>query len=304
MYICNKCNKSFPTPSKLNIHNNRKTPCNIPKQILECKCCNIKFKCSYDQTRHEKTKKHKFNIENNTFNAESIHIGDNINIQNIINLTLNTNTFSNSNVEVVANQSIELVYGIFDDIINNKNIRDYNRTLQLFQEAVIFILDTLHFNISKYENHNLKILLMFPKIDNLIYEYLILEINKDTNELVWNSINYKQLIEEILNLLTNINNKHIEKHKNIKSEKNIIFDRFINFLKINLIEDTHNQDLLKPEIEKMLSNLYIKFNKNQKKQERKVEINILDKIQEYRNYRNNECILSNGYIPNIINSQI
>jgi len=54
----------------------------------------------------------------------------------------------------------------------------------------------------------------------------------------------------------------------------------------------------------MLSELYIKFNKNQKKQERKVEINILDKIQEYREYRNNECILSNGYIPNIINSQI
>jgi hypothetical protein len=304
MYICNKCHKSFPTPSKLNIHNNRKTPCNISKQTLECKCCNIKFKCSYDQTRHEKTKKHKFNIENNTFNAESIHIGDNINIQNIINLTLNTNTFSNSNVELVANQSIELVYGIFDDIINNKNIMDCNRTLQLFKEAVIFILDTLHFNISKYENQNLKILLMFPKIDNLIYEYLILEINKNTNELVWNSINYKQLIEEILNLLTNINNKHIEKHKNIKSDKNIMFDKFINFLKINLIEDTNNKDLLKPEIEKMLSELYIKFNKNQKKQDRTVEINILDKIQEYRNYRNQECILSNGYTPSIINSQI
>ena len=50
---------------------------------------------------------------------------------------------------------------------------------------------------------NLKILLMFPKIDKLIYEYLILEINKDTNELVWNSINYEQLLDEIFILLNN-----------------------------------------------------------------------------------------------------
>ena len=304
MYICNKCNKSFPTPSKLNIHNNRKTPCNISKQNLECKFCNIKFKCLYDQTRHDKTKKHKFNIENNTFNAESIHIGDNINIQNIINLTLNTKTFANSNVGLVSKLSIEIVYGIFDNLINNKHYNDYNRTLELFKDAVILILDTLHFNISNTENHNLKILLMFPKIDKLIYEYLILEINKDTNELVWNSIKYEQLLDEIFILLNNINAKNIEKHNNTANEKNVIFNKFIDFLKENLINNEENKVALKPEIELMLNNLYIQFNKNQQKGEREIKIDILEKINEYKEYRNAECRLSNGHSPNIINSQV
>lgn len=303
MFTCLKCNKEFTYESKLKAHNNRKTPCNTEKINLECNICNLKFNRLYNKKKHEQTKKHKYNFENNIFNATSIHIGDNINIQNIINLTLNTNTFSNSSVELVSNLSIEIVNGIFDDTINKKYISDFDKTLKLFEDAVIFILDTLHFNISKNENHNLKILLMFPKIDNLIYEYLILEINKDTNELVWNSITYLQLIEEILNLLHNINIKYIKKHNNIENNKNKTFIKFINFLKLNLI-DSNNKDLLKPKIEKMLGDLYIKFNKNQKKNDRKVEINILDKVNEYRNYRNEECILSNGYIPNIINSQI
>ena len=304
MYDCIKCKKTFPTPSKLEAHKNRKNPCDKSKKKYKCDYCAINFKCNAEYLRHEKTNKHKYKIENSTFNAESVHIGDNFNIQNIINLTLNTKTFANSNVGLVSNLSIEIVYGIYENIINNKYYSNYNRTLQLFKDAVILILDTLHFNISNTENHNLKILLMFPKIDKLIYEYLILEINKDTNELVWNSINYDQLLDEIFNLLDNINAKNIEKHNNQISEKNLTFNKFIEFLKQNLINDEENKIALKPEIESLLNNLYIQFNKNQKKDDREIEIDIKDKINEYKNYRNGECRLSNGHSPNIVNSQI
>ena len=145
---------------------------------------------------------------------------------------------------------------------------------------------------------------MFPKIDKLIYEYLILEINKDTNELVWNSINYEQLLDEIFILLNNINAKNIEKHNNTANEKNLTFNKFIDFLKENLINNEENRVALKPAIELMLNNLYIQFNKNQQKGEREIKIDILEKINEYKEYRNAECRLSNGHSPNILNSQV
>ena len=307
MFTCSKCNKEFKYESDFNRHNNRKTPCTNSNNKLECELCKIKFKCKTEETRHSKTKKHIFNVHNSTLTADSIQIGNHNsinNIQNIINLTLNTKTFANSNVGLVSNLSIEIVYGIFDNLINNKHYSDYNRTLELFKDAVILILDTLHFNISNTENHNLKILLMFPKIDKLIYEYLILEINKDTNELVWNSINYEQLLDEIFILLNNINAKNIEKHNNTANEKNLTFNKFIDFLKENLINNEENRVALKPAIELMLNNLYIQFNKNQQKGEREIKIDILDKINEYKEYRNAECRLSNGHSPNILNSQV
>ena len=307
MYECIKCKKKFKYESKLNEHKNRKIPCDASKKEYKCDVCKVQFKCPYDKNKHEQTNKHKFNIYNSTLTADSIQIGNHNsinNIQNIINLTLNTKTFANSNVGLVSNLSIEIVYGIFDNLINNKYYSDYNRTLELFKDAVILILDTLHFNISNTENHNLKILLMFPKIDKLIYEYLILEINKDTNELVWNSINYEQLLDEIFILLNNINAKNIEKHNNTANEKNLTFNKFIDFLKENLINNEENRVALKPAIELMLNNLYIQFNKNQQKGEREIKIDILEKINEYKEYRNAECRLSNGHSPNILNSQV
>ena len=303
MFKCVKCNKEFKYESDLNRHKNRKTPCN-KKEELKCNYCNVSFTCPYNKSIHEKTKKHINNY--NTYingNQNNTQVGDN-NIQNIIQLTLNTNTFINTNVLLVSNLSVELIYGIYNEIIDNKNLLTYNKAVTLFKEAVIFILDTLHFNLSNTENHNLKILLMFPKIDKLVYEYLILEIHKETNDLVWNSINYDQLLQEIFNLLSNINLKNIEKHNDTVRDKNIVFNNCIDFLKNNLLDDEENKLLAKPEIEQLLNDLYIKFNKNQKKSEREVELNIFDKIKEYKQYREDECRLSNGYTPEIINSNI
>lgn len=302
MYNCIKCNKEFKFESELLRHKNRKTNCDKNKEELKCKICNVNFVRPSHKKNHEKTKKHIYNVSINGDN--NINVIGNNNLNKIINLTLNTNTFSNSNVGLVANLSIEIVYGIFDNIINNKNSDTLNNTIILFNDAIIPILDTLHFNISNSENHNLKILLMFPKIDKMVYEYLILEINKETNELVWNSIDYFQLLEEIFNLLHNINSKNIERHNNIKNEKNNKFDEFINYLKFNLLINEENKTILKPKIESVLNDLYIQFNKNQNKPDREIKLNILEKINEYKNYRNNECRLSNGHTPQIINSQI
>ena len=307
MYECKKCNKRFNYESDYNRHNNRKTNCKKEKNDFNCGMCNSDFKYESEFLRHEKTKKHIINYNKNVINGDingnQNHVGD-INIQNIIQLTLNTNTFNNSNIGLVSNLSIELVYGIYDNIINNKYMATHTKALSLFKEAVIFILDTLHFNISNTENHNLKILLMFPKIDKLVYEYLILEIEQESSDLVWNSINYEQLLDEIFNLLININAKNIEKHNNEIREQNLVFVKFIDYLKNNLLTNEENKNEAKSEIESLLSELYIKFNKNQKKEERQVKLNILDKINEYKNYRTNECRLSNGYIPNVINSEV
>ena len=43
MFKCIKCNKEFEFESEYNRHKNRKTPCNQPKEELECKSCNLKF---------------------------------------------------------------------------------------------------------------------------------------------------------------------------------------------------------------------------------------------------------------------
>jgi len=126
MYICNKCNKSFPTPSKLNIHNNRKTPCNISKQTLECKCCNIKFKCSYDQTRHEKTKKHKLNIKNHDHIINNQD--ENLNIENI-NLTekLNKLLLENNLLKSNINKNLEQYEQIY--IIHERTFVELNANI-------------------------------------------------------------------------------------------------------------------------------------------------------------------------------
>ena len=196
----------------------------------------------------------------------------------------------------------DIILTIYEKIINN-NIDSINKVLQIFKKGVIPVLDNLHFNISNSENHNLKILLMFHKINKLINEYLILEINKETNELVWNSISYTQLLEEIINLLININDIIIKKYKT-ETEDNKNFIKCIEFLKSNLIDNAELKEELKPEIENMLSDLYIQFNKSQNKNEREIKPELLDKINEYKNYRNRECRLSNGNNPIILNSQL
>jgi len=291
-FKCLICNKDFKFESKLKEHKNRKTTCKKEKIDLQCSSCNVKFNCLAEKVRHEKTNKH---IKNITINGNNNHIGDNItnnNYNNIINLTLNVNAFKNTDTTCFGEGYINILSDSIYPKIIDKNISNVEKTNILFDE-VIYILEKLHFNISFEENHNLKILLIFPGIKKTVFEYLILEINAETKEMHWNALTYEELIINILDNLLVLNNR-------CETDN---FINFINFLKKHLIDIPEDAEILNPLITKKLSEMYINFNKKQKKPERDIKSEFNDKIREYLNYRNEECKLSNGYNPEIINSE-
>jgi len=291
MYTCNKCSKTFPTPSKLQIHQQRKTPCDKEKSHLKCDLCNVNFKCNAEQQRHEKTKKHitNYNIHiNGDYN--NVQNGDN-NIQNIIHLTLNTNSFVNTDISYIGRGIINDIGNIYLDTLDNKYLNDNDKTLLLFNE-VINILEKLHFNIGIEENHNLKILLVFPALKKSVYENLILEIDQNTKKITWKSVDYNTILTNILDHLLILNQRF--KNKN--------YIEFVKFLHIQLIDNKNRAEELQPIINKKLSQMYIDFNIKQNKHEREIKFTFDEKLQEYLKYRNEECTLNNGFMPDIINS--
>ena len=294
MYKCNNCNKEFNYESKLKEHKNRKTPCNQPKEELECKSCNLTFTRLFNKKKHEQTNKHIQNynkyIQNNV-NGDNV-AGDKIN--NIINLTLNVNSFRKTDTSNIRKNIIEDIGEyIYLDVINKKYLSEIEKVKTLFN-YVIEILEKLHFNLDIEENHNLKILLMFPGIKKKVYEYLILEINPETKDIIWNALDYKELLKQLFEHLYNLNNK-------IKNDN---YDKFISLLKRYILSNEETYDELKPYIEDKLNNMYINFNKKQKKDEREVKDEFNEKLNEYISYRTQECKLNNGFNPDIINSQV
>jgi hypothetical protein len=294
MFHCNKCKKQFKYESKLNEHKSRKTACDKNKDSLKCDICNITFSRSTHKKIHEQTKKHKNNLQvhiNGNNNNVNAHIGDNIN--NLIQLTLNVNSYKNTDTTPIRKALIEDI-GEFEylKIIEKKYLPDTEKVKMLF-DSVLKILEELHFNLNFEENHNLKILLIFPGIKKKIYEYLILEINPETNNIVWNSLNYEEIIENIFHHLYALNNK----------VQNDNYDRFIIFLKRHLMYEKETALELKPIIEEKLSKMYIEFNNKQKKEKRKIAEDINEKAIEYVNYRKSECKLPNGFNPPVVNSQ-
>ncbi len=297
MHKCNRCNKKFNYDSELKRHINKKIPCDSQKKEYKCELCNVLFKCPAEQKRHENTKKHKNNVQvnihgnNNHQNQINVN-GDNI--QNLINLTLNINSFKNTDTSMIRKALIEDIGEyMYLKTIAKKYLPETEKVKILF-DSVLKILEELHFNLDIEENHNLKILLIFPGIKKKVYEYLILEINPDTKKIVWNSLNYEEIIEKIFHHLYTLNNK-------IQNDN---YDRFIIFLKRHLIHEKETALELKPIIESKLSEMYINFNKKQKKDNRQIAENIDEKVKEYVNYRNIETKLPNGFNPPILNSQV
>ena len=297
MYKCFKCNKEFNYESDFIRHKNRKTDCN-KNNSYDCNICNKNFKYESKLHEHEKTKKHKMNLQvhiNGNQNNVNTHIGDNINnIQNIINLTLQTKSFTDTDMGYLRKW-------IIDDVGNDLYIKTMDKEYLNIQDKIkslfrgsLEILEHLHFNLNNEDNHNCKILLMFPGFKKPIYEYLILEIETKTNKIAWKSLSYDDFIKELFNHLTRMN-------ENIKNEN---FEKYIYYLKKYLIYDNNISYELKPYIENKLSDLYINFNQKQKKENREIKINLEEKIEEYKNYRTNECRLHNGYNPDIINSTV
>jgi hypothetical protein len=294
MYKCNKCHKEFQYESKLNEHNNRKKSC-ISNNNYNCNICKSDFKYQSDYLRHEKTKKH---INNISIHGNQNQFGDNAtninSFNNIIQLTLNVNSFKNTDTSYMRKALIEEVGEfMYLETIAKKYLPDTEKVKILFN-GVIKILEHLHFNLDIEENHNLKILLIFPGIKKTVYEYLILEINSETKEIIWNSLTYENIIDRVLFHLYSLNNKY----------QNDNYDRFIVFLRRYLINIPETAEELKPYIQTKLSEMYINFNENQKKESRDIKEDIEEKVKEYVTYRRQECKLQNGFNPTIINSEI
>ena len=298
MFKCLKCNKQFKFESKLNEHTNRKTPCD-KKDDLKCELCNVKFSCPYNKNIHEKTKKHISNVQMNTINGNNNHvenhIGDNINnYNNIINLTLQTKPFNDTDFTYLRKWIIDDIGDdLYVKVMKKEFLCPQEKIRSLFR-GILELLEHLHFNLTNEDNHNLKILLMFPGFKKPIYEYLILEIEQSTNKISWNTLTYEEFIKELFNHLTRMN-------ETIKNEN---FEKYVYFLKKYLIHDEEISIEMMPFIESKLNDLYVNFNTKQKKEARTVKLTIDEKIEEYKKYRNQETLLHNGYSPDINNSKI
>ncbi len=297
-YNCTKCNKVFNSFSKLERHKNNKTPCDVikVKEELKCELCNVKFTRPSHQKIHEQTQKHITNVQihGNYSNNGSIVGGCNNTInQHLINLTLNMRSFKDTDISYIGYGLLRDIGLIYQDIKNKVGMSEVDKISEMFNEVIV-ILKKLHFNIAIEENHNLKILLIFPGIKKLAHEYLILEINKETNYINWRSLDYIELLSNIFEHLLTLNEKS-------RSENYI---EFVNYLKEKILEDAELHLELKPIIDKKLSDMYINFNKEQNKPEREVKDTIDDKYKEFKNYRQQETRLSNGLNPEIIDTSL
>ena len=108
--------------------------------------------------------------------------------------------------------------------MNKEYITIQDKVKSLFRGA-LEILEQLHFNLNNEDNHNCKILLMFPGFKKPIYEYLILEIETKTNKISWKSLSYDDFRKELFNHLTRMN-------ETIQNEN---FEKYIYYLKKYLI---------------------------------------------------------------------
>jgi hypothetical protein len=164
--------------------------------------------------------------------------------------------------------------------------------IQKLINGLILILEKVNFNVSFEENHNCKILLMFPGINKSVYEYLVLEVDPISKKMIWNRLEYKNFLIEIFKLCRKIAKKYTNEY----------YLEYLNILQDQILD----KKLLihKEYIESELNKLYINFNKNQEKNNREIKIDFNDKLDEYKEYRSTELRLNNGYIPNIKNSLI
>jgi hypothetical protein len=284
MYKCSKCDKEFKYESDYNRHNKRKTACIKINDNFKCELCKLNFKFQSKLQTHEKTKNHIFNIQNSTINNS---------FNNVINLTLNVNSFKKTDTTIIRRSIInDIGENIYLEIMND-NLSIIDKVKKLF-DTILEILEKLHFNLDIEENHNLKILLVFPGIKKAVYEYLILDINPETKNIIWNAINYEELMKQIFYHLYNLNNK-------IQNDN---YDKFIIFLEKYIVKNKDIANKLKPFIENKLGKLYLEFNKRQKKENRSIQGNFTEKLVEYKYYRDNECKLNNGFNPKIINYEI
>ncbi len=284
-FICNKCNHEFLTKSNLNRHLKKKNTCIKENDSLLCEFCNLTFTQMSSKTRHEKSNKHKLQVNfnsNNNINGNYNQVGNN-NLMNIVHLTINTNPFKDTNLNCIDSSILENI--VFKFIDNQKENKVFVHNFM----HLVKLLEKIHFDLRNETNQNLRILLMFPNLSKKIVEYLILEINPETKEIMWYRLEYEEFLDKLIILMEELNNKlNVDK-----------FIDYINYMKIELYKK-ENKNIIEAKLIQLYKNYSIdnSIPRNQKKGE------LIENINEYKKYRENECKLKNGFSPKIINSLI
>ncbi len=274
MNICNLCNKEFQSVWHLERHKNNKKSC-ISISTHNCIECKKEFKYKSKLDDHKKTKTHIANITNNiTNNDNSItNINDNSthninNIQNNIHLTLQTNGFSETNLDALRGR-------IFNEYIKDKNILDsvtmikeysnenkdedyYMDKYFIFKNTFKTILEffkELNFNLAYEKNHNCKIFLFAKSSISNFIEYHLLEIDNTHKQYNLNFVKYETFIDGLLNLMKRLNERYDNEN----------FEILLNFIEMNkkiLVTDN-----IKTFIENELLTVYNKFKLEKEKTE-------------------------------------
>ena len=265
-YICIKCNKSFNFKSKLEEHNNRKTPCDIKNESYNCTICESKFNHKSLLERHEKSKKH---ITNYNIHIENLNVTNN----NYYGDVTIINAFNETDLNILNEiKDIDDVYYQHNELIKMFENFEYeddgmypsNQYFVNCFEYFIKIFTKLNFNLAYSENHNCRCL-MFKQINTPlanIIEYQILTIDNIMKRYEWENINYNIFIEKFINLMQDIDKKF----------NNINFKRVLDYVNKYKQHFLSNDDYCKTKIEKSLLEEYNKFIKS------KVDIDEEDRI--------------------------
>jgi len=201
IYKCIKCNKIFKYESDLNRHKDRKTSCDIKKE-LKCISCNVSFTCPYNQKIHEKTQKHINNyneinnISNNNLNKNEL---ENVELrENNLNLKNEIKSLKLENLEL-KEKNLNLKNEIESLKLENLELKSTNKLHNKLEYIyIIHPIQCINLNIYKIGRTNniinrhkqypkgSELLFTIPCDNSKILEQEILTYCK-------NNINYEQI---------------------------------------------------------------------------------------------------------------
>lgn len=207
MYKCKKCKKEFKYNSWLIRH---ELSCKKIKKEYKCEVCKIECKKPSDLTRHKNTKRCK--EKHITYNISNINNNQTYNINNIqnnIHLTLQTNGFSNTNIEYIKEYDIKYILsnkGIENSIkmLEEKEYIDKIFIIEQGFKSIIEIFKKLNFNLAHERNHNVKIFLFTKSERNNYIEYHLIEIDNTRQQYTLNFVKFEVFIKELLKLMIRI----------------------------------------------------------------------------------------------------